>query len=68
VKTTTDQRIAEIARLIYSSCDDLKSSLAFVTESALLEEAAAMCESLGYKTKLTMIRRRIAQLRKGRTK
>jgi hypothetical protein len=61
-------RIPEaVMRLVYTSVDDVKSTLTLRTDIAELEEASNLAEREGCKTKAHLIRARIRQLQKEQT-
>lgn len=51
-----------VKALVYTSVDDLRSGLRHVRNGAVLTMARDLCASLGYKTKLQLIERRLRQL------
>ena len=55
----------EWENLVYTSVDDLKSSLAFVTSAEVLNQARKHCFESGERSKLLLIERRIRALKRG---
>jgi hypothetical protein len=56
-----------VRSLVYTSVDDVKSALPLRNNTADLELAASLNDAEGNKTKATLIRARIRQLRKEQT-
>ena len=55
-----------VNRLIYTSADDCKASLLYVTSMKILNASLKKANELGYKTKAKHIENRIKQLKKGK--
>lgn len=53
-----------VGNLLNTSCDDLKSTLAFITDLQLLQRAHHQAAEQGMVTKTLLLERRIKQLRK----
>ena len=60
-----DSNIIEEARtLVHTSVDDCKSSLYQRTDPAVIETAIGMAETLGHKSRLVLLRRRLKQIKR----
>lgn len=55
----------QVKKLVHTSADDCKVSLAFVNDINTLREALTECATLGYKSKVKHIASRIRQVEKG---